>query len=106
VRRTARAGSRRCGDPKVTLRRAADVGDQALGVLERTQHVLARIVENQPVLGRLHLARGAIEQPDPEVGLELLQAMADHGRRQAEVAPGGGQAAELHHPHVDANVLE
>ena len=94
------------GDPQVAVRRAAGIGDDALGVRHRRQHLLAGLVERGALLGRLDLAGGAVEQPDAEMALELLQPVADHGRRQAQVPPGGRQAAELDHPDEHLHVLD
>ena len=38
--------------------------------------------------------------------LELLQAVADHGRRQTQVPAGGGQAAEFDHAGEHLHVLQ
>jgi hypothetical protein len=37
---------------------------------------------------------------------ELLQPVADHGRRQAELAAGSGQAALIHDPYEHLHVLQ
>ena len=100
------AEAERCRDPQAALGRAAGIRDHALGVLERAQHVLAGVVVDQPVLGRLDLARGAVEEARAEMALELLQAVAHDRRRQAHVAAGRRQAAELDDPDEHPDVLE
>ena len=100
------AEAQRGGDPQAASRRAAGIGDRALRPLERAEHVLAGLVIDQPLLGRLDLARGPVEQAGAEMALELLQAMAHDRRRQAEMAAGRRQAAELDHPDEHPDVLE
>ena len=66
----------------------------------------AGLVVGGTLLGRLHLARGPVEQAYAQMVLELLQPMADHGGRQAQVPAGRGQAAELDHAGEHLHVLQ
>ena len=70
------------------------------------EDVLAGLVVDQALLGRLDLARGPVEQAGAEMALELLQAVAHDRRRQAQMAAGRRQAAELDHPDEHPDVLE
>ena len=63
------------------------------------------LVEQGALLGGLHAPRRPVQQPGAHAGLEPGDAIADHRHRHAHVAPGGGQAAELNHPHEDCDVL-
>ncbi len=100
------AEAERGGDPEAAPRRAAGIGDRALRPLECAQDVLAGLIVDQALLGRLDLARGPIEQAGAEMALELLQAVAHDRRRQAEMAAGRRQAAKLDHPDEHPDVLE
>ena len=100
------AEAERCRDPQVAARHAAGVADRGLGLLDRLEDIVAGSVEGVPLLGRLHLPRGAVQEPGAEMALELLQPVADHGRRHAQVPPGSRQAAQLHHPHEHPDVLD
>ena len=70
------------------------------------QDLQAGLVVGGALLGRLHLAGGPVEQAHAQMVLELLQPVADHGGRQAQVPAGGGQAAELDHAGEHLHVLQ
>ncbi len=105
-RQDAASEAERGGDPEAASGRAAGVRDRALRPLEGAQHVLAGLVVGEPRLGRLDLARGAVEETGAEMALELLQAVAHDRRRQTQVPAGRRQAAELDHPDEHPDVLE
>ena len=59
-------------------------GDLSLGLLDRRQNVAAPFEIGGPRLRQADLARGAIEQSQPKMGLEVHDKLAGHRPRQAE----------------------
>jgi len=96
---------RRHGDANGPAGIVCALGDAALGLLQLVQDRHAVLVEQGTLLGRLHTPGGAVQQARAHASLEAGDAVADHRHRHAHVAPGGGQAAKLHHPHEDRDVL-
>ena len=71
--------------PRDILRALATAPSQHVERFDR------RLVDDGPGLGQPHRAAGALEQLDPELLLDLLDLMADRGRRQAELVRGAGE---------------
>ena len=96
----------RRGDADRPARGAADRRHRALGLDQRLEHLQRAVVERRALLGRGQLARGAVEQPHPEMRLQRLQPGRGHRRRQPQVVPGGRQVPQLVDPDEQAQVVE
>ncbi len=70
-------------------------GDNLRGVVEFLQRGLGGLVEEMPGLGRLDVARGAIEQADAEASFEIADTLADHRLGQAHALGRRRHAVEF-----------
>lgn len=70
-------------------------GDDLRGVVEFLQRGLGGLVEEMPGLGRLDVARGAVEQADAEASFEIADTLADHRLGQAHALGRRRHAVEF-----------
>ena len=92
-----RAEAHRRHHPQFPAQVVLAQGHAFRGVVQVLQRGLGRLVEEAAGLGRLDVARGAVEQAHAEVALQVADAFADHGLGQAHAFGGGADAAQLDH---------
>ena len=71
---------------------------RAVGLVEVGQNVEEAFVLLPADLRQAHPACGAVQEPGAQSILQLLNVVADHRRRQVEVASRRGEAAVLYDP--------
>src|SRR5689334_5126008 len=77
-----------------------------LCLLGLAQHRHCMTVEFLARVGHPEAPGGAIEQPDPEVGLELPDAVAQRRFWHVESPTGGGEATPINHLHETGKVVQ
>ena len=83
------------GDPQPAAQLRARLLGAGLGLLGLQQHTARPLVELAADIGQRQAPGRPIDQPGAQAILELAQAAADQGFRQAEIASGGAEAAAL-----------
>jgi hypothetical protein len=107
MRRDVHAPERgRRRDAQGAARLAGAAGDPGLGLLDRAEDRDDPLIEALAGLGQRELAGGALEQADAEPILQAADALGDDGRREAELAGGGGHALGRDDMGEDVEVAE
>ncbi len=88
-----------------TARLRRDGIERAFRLLQLIEDGHAMLVIVRAILGQADMPGGAVEQAGAHVLFQPGDPVADHGRRQAHVPPGGRQAPQLHHPHENGQIL-
>src|SRR3989344_1077590 len=79
---------------------------QALQFLHVRKQVLAAFIQHTAVLGRLHLARGALQQARAEQFFQCLHMLGHRGTRQAQALAGAGETRQFGDAHEGAQQLQ
>ena len=82
------------------------LGELGFGVVDVGEDGLAALVIERPLVGEREPPRAALQQPHTEPRLQPRQPFAAHGRREAELASRGGEAAGGNGAHEQAHVVE
>src|SRR5579875_35042 len=80
--------------------------DRALGLGDLREDAHAALVIEAPLVGEAHDARRAVEEPDAEALLKLLDAMADGRFRQRQPPSRLGEAAGIDHGDEACDLLD
>src|SRR5690606_10881827 len=88
-----------------TARPAGKGRHRAFRFLHRLQNLLRPVIEDAAMLGWRQLPRRAVEQPDTQMLLQLLDAGGGDRRRDAHVPPRSRKAAQFHHAHENSDVV-
>ena len=78
----------------------------SLGLVGLQQHAARPLVEFAADIGQPQAPGRAIDQPGAQAILELAQAAADQGFREAEIAGGGAEAAALDDAGEERHILQ
>jgi hypothetical protein len=89
--------------PQDAARNRLKLGDALVRLVDLLQDVLDLGKIDLARLGERQLAAGAVEQAPADAFLQRADVARDRGRRQSMLAPGGRQAAVLHHAHEQAH---
>ena len=106
MRQQRRANSRRTGDPQPPAGVFAQPLNGILRALAGRQHFTT---VHQIVFARkrqAYSARGAIQQTDPHLLLQLANPLADAGFRQFRLLRRRGKAAHLGHQRKQRHILK
>jgi len=80
--------------------------EQTFQLFHMRQQILAALIQHTTILGRLHLARGALQQPCAEQLLQRLHMLGDRRARQAQTLTGLGKARQLSNAYEGAQQLK
>ena len=94
------------GQPDHALRLARKAADQRLGLVQRVDDAPRMVIEGAPDLGRRQLARGAVQQPQPEAIFKILDAIGGNCRGKPQIPASGGDRAQFDHPDEDAQAFQ
>ncbi|MNL03655.1 hypothetical protein D3C87_1241970 [compost metagenome] len=78
-------------DPNAPQQSGFVLTKQAFDFIHVRQQILAALVQHQTVLGRLDLARGALQQARTEQGFQRLHMLGHRRSGQAQAFPGEGE---------------
>ena len=100
------AEHQRRGDAQAALRLAAAAVQLRLGRLQLGQRAHAAVVIGLAVVGQALLARGAVEQPHAQPGLQPRDGLADGRACQAQALGRQREAAGLGRLHEGFDAVE
>ena len=83
-----------------------DIGDLRLGGFDGGQDLGRAAIEGLPLFRGRQAARGALEQPHAQVILKLGNPRRRHRRRDPQIAPRGGHAAQFIDTNEGADIVE
>ncbi|KPY44285.1 Unknown protein sequence [Pseudomonas viridiflava] len=87
-------------------RQCRSTGQAGLGIVHVCQQLYHTLVIRSAIRRDVDLARGAIEQLDPQTGLKLLHQLRHAGLAHVQRAGGLGEAASLHHSRKRLHRIE
>ena len=93
-------------DPETAPQLAACLPGAALGLVRFLQHAPRPLVELAADIGQRQAPGRPIDEPGAQAILELAQAPAHQGFRQAEVTGGTAEAAALHDAGEESHILQ
>ncbi len=93
-------------DAQRAARAAAGLPEHRFRLVDIGKQAQAALVIGLAVQRGAHLPGGALQQPDIQPRLQLLDRVGDGGTRQLQVIGRGGEAAQLDNPGEQAHGIQ